>query len=84
MILFKLEMDIVNYFLHTELNGANFFMSWLFELLPKVFHIVYKGPTRPTPPTFNNIVYAFNKKADIKRVYQEMGLYLVFLIQTTL
>ena len=60
-------------FFHKELNGTTFSTSWFFELLPKVFHLLYLGPNRPTPTIkiSNNI----SNKADIKPVRGGGGLF---------
>ena len=49
------DVGIVTFFLYTELNGATFSTSWFFESFPKVFRLLYLGPTRPTKPLIAGI-----------------------------
>ena len=43
------DVGIATFFLYKELNGATFSSSWFFESTPKVFRLLYLGPTRLTP-----------------------------------
>ena len=39
--------------------------SWFFESLPKVFRLLYLGPTRPTPPI--TLIHSFQSKLKLNQ-----------------